>query len=787
MEGLAEGRIISREEKLKPLHGVKMAQDMWGTYGSGGLSVGYNSADYLANIDLSQGRDSQFSTVTAEYLGQRSNALLTKYGYNSIKPQLVNLMPKFVNLIHGKLMDINYKIGVDVIDQTSIDEKDQVKSMLTGWLKMKDAAAKYGVVFDRIKEESGMSELPDTTEDLEIMMTTIYKHYEAMKAELELMKVHNMNDWDAIKSKYIMELIQQGVAGIRTFVDQYGTIREEWFPMNRFIGSYSESEDFDNLNFAGIIDFLTPEQFYCEAKDSIPESEILALIKNHANITRKDSEWSGASYVQVQGKQKYIRVLRFQKLEEDIENWVELKDEFGNKYMSKRKANFVVAPEERPLYDKGEKSLFRTSTTTKYGGVWVVGSNTVYDYGIIQEGNGIKLDYHLYAPGMRMGKVTSVVSQIKEPVYMFSVAWSRLKHIIGQGWNGIVDINVDMMYNMSLGKGGRNLDASDVMDLFIMQQISLSKGKQHPNDANNGRAIQIVNEGLAATDFIAVMNLCIETIRNIIGINELSDASTPASGTLNGVMEMANQNSDFAIAHYKRAYNNVYRRCSLAILGYWKNIPDNMAWTRDYIVGLEAATTQEEWNLYNQELSRLVQVPLIEGGITAADKFELQYPNMKDLKQGEFMCKIRIRKNMAFAQAQAEKAQNAQYEGTSKNIQETLAADQQRAVMDLDIFMKKESFLTQELAKRQQAINQGALMVKQLEMDGRVQVADVQGKDSLLKHLTMNESDQKIAALKASVDAAKIEHDNIKHQIEMLMKDKEIDAKKEATVQKKAA
>jgi len=37
-----------------------------------------------------------------------------------------------------------------------------------------------------------------------------------------------MNDWDAIKSKFIMELVVQGIAGVRTFVDGNGVIREEW-------------------------------------------------------------------------------------------------------------------------------------------------------------------------------------------------------------------------------------------------------------------------------------------------------------------------------------------------------------------------------------------------------------------------------------------------------------------------------------------------------------------------------------------------------------------------------
>ena len=210
-----------------------------------------------------------------------------------------------------------------------------------------------------------------------------------------------------------------------------------------------------------------------------------------------------------------------------------------------------------------------------------------------------------------------------------------------------------------------------------------------------------------------------------------------------------------------------------------------MAWTREYIVGLKASTTAQEWAIYNQELSRLVMIPLIDGGIRVDDKFELQYPNIKDLKQGEFLCKIRVKKNMKEAQARAEQAQNAQYEGNMRNIQETLAADKQRADMDFGYKVQYEQLLTAELAKRQQAITEGALQVKKLEMQGRIQVADTQGRDSVIKEAQRSASDQKIAEMKAQMDSMKLEYERMQHELEMTLKAVEIDNNKEEAKEKK--
>jgi hypothetical protein len=178
-------------------------------------------------------------------------------------------------------------------------------------------------------------------------------------------------------------------------------------------------------------------------------------------------------------------------------------------------------------------------------------------------------------------------------------------------------------------------------------------------------------------------------------------------------------------------------------------------------------------------------IPLLDGGITVADKFELQYPNIKDLKQGEFLCKIRVKRNMKEAQARAEMAQNAQYEGNVRNIQETLAADKQRADIDFGYKIQYEQLLTTEMAKRQQTITEGALMVKQLEMQGRVQVADVQGRDSVIKEAQRSASNQKIAEMKSQMDGFKLEYEKMQHQLEMMLKAEEIDKDREEIKEKK--
>jgi len=767
---IENGQIPSVAEKSTKKYGAKIASRFWNSYRFGGISVGYNSilTDYQLDA-LAQGRPSQGDiSEMQQFLGTRNNSTLGAMGFKGMNLQLVNIMPKYINIMQDKLMNINYDIGVDVIDPLSVDEKKQVEATLVAYVKLKDSLARVGVEFDRIREETGMDDLPDTMEDVKIMMTTSYKHYEAMRSELELMKLHNVSDWNAIKSKMSWDLLVRGVAGVRTYVDYEGNIREEWLPMHRFLCSYAATEDFNNLTYAGHVEYMTLDQFICDTKGYFTSDEALDLFNKHkGTFYGTGEEIAHPGYVNRDLEQK-IKVLKFQYLTEDIEKYTKELDEDGNVVTRKRKPSFKISPQEQHLYDMGAKTLVETSETSKYGGSWVVGAEEgCYDYGLIQRGKGITLDYHVYAPNMRNGRVVSMASQLREVSMMLSVAWTRYKEGLGKGFFGQLEINIDLLVDKMPIKGGKNLNWTDVIDLFMMNGISLAKGKRNLHDQNVGRALEVLNEGLGAQDFINTINLCKEMIRDICGVNELVDGSTPKAGTLVGVSEMANRGTNSALSPYFRAYHSIYKRASLSMLGYWKSIPSNDAWNRDFLIGLEAATTEEEWGAYNQKLMELTRIELLQGGLTTADYFDLMYPNVRNLKQAQAMCKIRVRRNMQQARADNDKAIKMNSEQQIASAQAGEQARAQTLQLEYQLKAEFEKSLTVQINLRQEKVNEGILAARELEMQGRANVANIQGRDTIIKESQRSHSDQTVQEMKNSMEGYKKETDRRMHELEM--------------------
>lgn len=778
---IENGKIPGTGEKSKAEYGAKCAEKMWTGYKHGGISIGYNNVLNDAQLDsLAQGRQSQDDMNTMQrFLGSRNNSTLDSIGFKSMDLQLVNIMPKYINIMQDKLMSIKYDIGVDVIDQTSMDEKKQVEQTLNAYVKLKDNFAKIGVQFDKIKEETGIDELPDTAEDVKMLMSTSYKHYDAMRSEIELLKLHNVSDWDSIMAKVSWDLLVRGCAGVRTYVDNYGNIKEEWLPMHRFVCSFAQTEDFNNLQYAGHIEYLTLDEFICDSKGYIPVDEAIVLFNTHKGNYFGNGEevvYPGSVTNEIDAK---IKVFRFQYLTEDIEKYTKELDEAGNVLTKKQKSSFVVSETEKPLYSAGRKSLVEISEAAKYGGNWIVGSKKCYDYGLIQKGDGLILDYHVFAPNMRNGRVVSMASQLREVTMMLSVAWTRYKEGIGKGFFGQLEINIDLLVDKMPIKGGKNLNWTDVIDLFMMNGISLAKGKRNQHDQNVGRALDVLNEGVGANDFINTINLCKELIRDICGVNELADGSTPKAGTLVGVTEAANRGTNSALSPYYRAYHSIKKRASIAMLGYWKSIPSNDVWLRDFVIGLDAATTEEEWALYNNKLAELTRIPLEQGGLTTSDYFDLMYPNVKNLKQAQALCKIRVGKNMKTAQAKAEQMSTM---NNQQQLAVAQASEQARAdTLKLEYQLKAqfEQSLTFEIIKRQDEVNKGLFAAKQLEMQGRQSVVDRQGADSIIKHSMISQSDQAVQDMKSQVELIKKQHDLRMHDLEMMLKQQEIQNSKE--------
>jgi hypothetical protein len=740
MEQILDGDIVARSEKTKKAYAISRVQTKYNAYRRSGLFVGLNNiSEYNKLTQMGIGR--QTNVMPASSLGHRANEALKQMGFSNIDYQIVNLAPKFMNVVHGVISKQKFTIGVDLINKAATDDRREVENQVRAMIAWDGFNKRFNVPKDNMRKQFGLSEMPEMDQEVELAMLCSFKHWEALEAEIFLQQTHNSNHWDDIEAKVLTDLLWYGVGATHTFVDMYGREREEWVPIPRLVCSYSETEDFSKLDFGGHVDIITKDEFIAEASKEYPMAEIEEAIKAYGkSFWNAQANQVGTQMVAtLNDGQQYMNVLRYQFVEEDVLDWVVRTDDHGNEY--------------HDLAEDGTGGDILTCKKTKYGGSWVPGSNIMYGHGIRQEGQSARIDYNIFAPNMRNGMVTSMLQQIIEPIEMFSVAWARWKDVLGKGYNGVLELNVDLIVDIATGPGGINLQSKDILDLFYMQGILLTKNARNRHDQNVGEAISIKPGSLTSSDFEQALLLCINTIRNICGINEAVDASTPKTNALIGVQEMAQQSSVNALSHYFRALNWIYRESSLSLLEYKKANSSDWDWENEYFVGVFPVTSEGELAILAQDLTKLVMTPLIEGGITTADKMDILDAAKTNMKMAILMTKNRIRKNMATARAQKQEDDKTMQETQQMAIKAAHDAKMQQMQEDLRVFAEKEGILTVEMAKRQVPVNEGAWRSKEIEAEGKMEVSAKNAQASVTKEAQRSQSQAEVQEMKSSDDA----------------------------------
>lgn len=736
MFAISEGRILTSKEKSKKEYILKAAETISTTHGNNlGLIHRNTYAEDLELYGLAQGRatDSDLRTI-GSFLGHSNNNNLTKLGFNNIPVQELNILPHYVNCIHGKAMSIDYVIGVEPIDRISLDEKKQRDQAMLAFVEFREKFASFGIYFDKIKEETGMEDLPSTYEDAQMLINMPYKDVYSIKATKEIESTFNANKWDlSLKAKIIMDLIVLNQSWARVFVDGYGVKQIEHVPKHKLITSYSEGEDFDKLTYAGILEAITFDQFVCEASNELSDKEILELFNAHKS--------SGNLISTFYDKEERILVFRFQFLEEDL---------------------YDEESEEAESDDEESEKEPKRTIQGKYGGTWVVASKTVYNHGLIQQGMNLSLDYIGFAPNMRFGRYSSIITQCRELSSMLSTAWTKYKEGIGNGYFGLLEIDQTKIAETINAKGGVTLDWIDKIAMLKQQGLLISAG--NVDSANpNAKGISLTDSGLGAADFINTIKLCQELMAKITGVNELADGTTPAQNTLNGVMEMSNQNTNTNLSHYYRGYNSIFTRCALSILCLWKSESDPDLLLREYRINSRVGFTKQEWMEYNAKVANMAMIPLSEGGLSATDVLELSYPNIKDMTEAIWMCKQRVAKNKAKSaqeaqaiQAQRDQAMQAQIQQAHDNLIFAEGVKTDGKLKEIDAQGRVDY-------ERQKLINEGLAISHSIRGQSDLEKTKQQGADSILKTATMNQSDQIIEQMKK-------DYDERMHGLEMTVK-----------------
>ena len=663
----------------------------------------------------------------------------------------VPIIPKFVDIVVNGISERTFDIKAYSQDPYGVEKRTKYMESLIRDMQTKElnefAQAEFGVNLFENNPET----LPKNREELELHMQLSYKQQVELAEEQAINVLLEGNKYDLTKRRCNYDLTTIGIAAVKnTFTKSEGVKIEYVDPVN-LVWSYTESPYFDDIYYVG----------------EIKRVHLNELKKEFPWLTNDDlQEISAQSY---NNNGFYDRTLT--NYDEDDSNTVQVlyfnyKTYANDVYKVKETATGAIKlipkddqfnPPEEIMAEYGISKLSQ-SLEVLYEGVKILGGRMLKwelaknmlrpksDY------TKVKMNYSIVAPRMYKGRIESIVSRITGFADMIQLTHLKLQQVMSRMVPDGVYLDADGLAEVDLGNG-TNYNPQEALNMFFQTGSVIGRSFTQEGDMNPGKVpIQEITTGAGGAklqSLISTYNYYLQMIRDVTGLNEARDGSTPDSRALVGVQKLAAANSNTATRHILNGSlflaSDLAENLSLRISDIIEYSPTREAFIHkignqnvavleemsqlylyDFGIFIELAPDEEEKAI----LENNIQAAVAGGLIDLSDAIDLR--EIKNIKLANQLLKIRrkekqlndqmIQQQNIQAQAQAnaqaqQVAAQAEIQKQQALTQQKISIEQAKAQIDVQKLMQ-EAALKKELMQLEFQIN---MQLKGIEVQGKKQ------------------------------------------------------------------
>ena len=357
------------------------------------------------------------------------------------------------------------------------------------------------------------------------------------------------------------------------------------------------------------------------------------------------------------------------------------------------------------------------------------------------------MSYNIVAPRIYKGKIESLVGRMTSFADMIQLTHLKIQQVLSRMVPDGVYLDADGIAEIDLGNG-TNYNPQEALNMYFQTGSVIGRSMTQDGEFNHGRVpiqeLQSSGGNVKINSLINSYNYYLNMIRDVTGLNEARDGSTPDKNALVGLQKIAAANSNTATRHILqaglyltlRAAENVSLRISdvleygntaqAFIQGVGKfNVSTlreiNDLHLHDFGIFLELAPDEEE----KQLLENNIQVALQRDQINLEDAIDIR--EVKNLKLANELLKLRRRKKeQSDRQKQMENIQ-AQSESNAQAAQAAAAAEAQKeqavAASKVQINKAQMEFDIAKLEREAQIKKE--LMMHEFELNMKLKEADL--------------------------------------------------------------
>ena len=642
----------------------------------------------------------------------------------------VPIISKFVDIVVNGIAERTYDIKAYSQDPFGIQNRTEYMEAIMKDMRLKAFNETVQRELNLNIRESKIEELPETQDELELHMQLSYKQSVEIAEEQALNVLFEGNNYELIKKQFYYDLTVLGIGAVKTSFNTSEGVVIDYVDPADLVYSYTDSPYFEDIYYVGEVKSI-PVNELAKQFPHLSESDLEDIMKNKSfnknnNTTRFSTNKEDNNTVQVlyfNYKTYMNEVYKIKETGTGADKIISKDDSFN-------------PPEDK----EGGYSKMLRSIECLYEGAMILGTDKLLKWEMAKnmmrpksDFTKVKMNYAIVAPRMYNGKIDSLVKRITGFADMIQLTHLKLQQVMSRLVPDGIYLDADGLAEIDLGNG-TNYNPQEALNMYFQTGSIIGRSFTSDGDVNPGKIpiqeIQSGNGGAKMQSLIGTYNYYLQMIRDVTGLNEAVDGSTPSKNALVGVQKLAAANSNTATRHILQAglfLTTETAEClSLRISDIIEYSPTKDAFIQqigvhsvatleeisqihlyDFGIFLQLQPDEEERMLLENNIQMAIQQQIIE----LADAIDVR--EIKNIKLANQLLKIRRKRKLDKDQALQQ-----------QNIQMQAKANQQSAQAAMEAEVQKN-----------QALNAGVAEIEQLkaQLGSQKMMQEVQHKKELMK------------------------------------------------------
>ena len=657
----------------------------------------------------------------------------------------VPILSKFVDIVVNGISERTYDIKAYAQDPESIKKRTEYASKI-----YEDMLAKE--YLDNLKNTLGIDLyqvpnpelLPESEEELELHMQLSYKQSLEIAEEEAISSVLAQNKYQLTRRRLNMDLTVLGIAACKTSFNTANGITIDYVDPAYMVHSYTEDPNFEDIYYVGELKAITIPELKKEFPDLTDKEleRIQNMPGNRSYITGwGDYDSNTVQVLYFDYKTYHNQVFKIKKTDQGLLKAIEKDDTFN--------------PVENENFERVSRSI-----EVLYSGAKVLGTDTMLKWELAEnmsrpyaDTTKVKMNYSICAPRIYKGRIESLVGKCIGFADMIQLTHLKLQQVMSRIVPDGVYLDMDGLAEVDLGNG-TNYNPAEALNMYFQTGSIVGRSLTQDGDMNPGKVpIQELNSSSGQGKIQSLINTYqyyLQMIRDVTGLNEARDGSTPDKQTLVGLQKMAANASNVATRHIKQAGSYLTLRTA-------ENISLKIADALEFPLTAESLTNSisnynvntlkevvnlnlHDFGIYLElepddeekaQLEQNIQVALQSNGIDLEDAIDLR--QIKNLKLANQLLKVKRKQKAIKDQENAQANIKAQSEAQA-------AASEKIAMNEV---------------QKQEAISGSKVQYEQARTQMEIQKMQTQAQLDMQKMQMQHQFDMQLAQMQAQAQEQK--------------------------------